>query len=113
MTDRQIIGEQPCADCGAKVQRRVNKGQCVYYRCDGAADDHQCGAAHTYGKGRSRQLIAAAAKPPAEQVAAKPAAKAAEKPAAKPPVKPPAAKPAAKPDQKPTGKPSSAWGIFD
>jgi hypothetical protein len=109
MTDRQIIGTQPCADCGAKVQRRVNKGGCVYYRCDGAEDDKQCGAAHTYGKGRSRQLITAAssaAEQPAAQ--AKPEIKPTPKSAGKP-----AVKTAAKPDPKPAGKPSSAWGIFD
>ncbi len=60
---REKLMDGKCGDCGATVALKVTVNSRVYYACDGGEDDRQCGARHTMGAGRSKQVIAKAGRP--------------------------------------------------
>lgn len=62
MTAR-VIGRGLCHDCGADVERRVDKSGIVYENCDGRAGTRLCHAQKKYSRPTSRELIEKSEKP--------------------------------------------------
>lgn len=59
---REAIGLGRCQDCGGKVALKVSVNARVYYRCGNLVETRECGARHTYGPGKSAEIVGRATK---------------------------------------------------
>lgn len=57
MSERNVIGQAECFDCGAAVELRVDKSGRVYGACDGRIARRLCGATFKFSRPTSGRMI--------------------------------------------------------